>query len=489
MKTNERKINISILLMAVFVAVSAMMSITSCVKEEDYLEGRIDDLSFSVDTLRFDTIFTTIGSTTQSFKVYNRGTSPMLLTNVTLRGGSASRYRINVDGDTSLVATDVAIAAGDSIFIFVRVNINPNLLSEPFLVEDAVVFSIVGKGKTELPLMAYGRNAVYHIPNRSIMIGDELCHYSVINCSEWDHTKPHVVLGYAVVDEDSVLNLSSGAELYFSNNACLWVYAGGTLHVDATLNNPVVFTSFRRDGHYAALPGQWQGIWLSAGSKDNYVKGAVIENAVVGLLVDTVVNANPTLTILDTKVRNMTVAGIYGQGAKIDGENLLVTNCGTATLAFTLGGDYKFGNSTIVNYWNYTSRRSPSVVMSNWYEDINGNIQLRPLMRAEFNNCIIYGSMDEELALDCNDMVEFNCRFNNCLVRTRTEWSYMFSNSIINKDPLFKSIDAEDYQVDTHSLAVNNGSYTYIVLPYDLAGNMRSNPPTIGAYELNITSE
>ena len=147
MKTNERKINISILLMAVFVAVSAMMSITSCVKEEDYLEGRIDDLSFSVDTLRFDTIFTTIGSTTQSFKVYNRGTSPMLLTNVTLRGGSASRYRINVDGDTSLVATDVAIAAGDSIFIFVRVNINPNLLSEPFLVEDAVVFSIVGKVK------------------------------------------------------------------------------------------------------------------------------------------------------------------------------------------------------------------------------------------------------------------------------------------------------------------------------------------------------
>ena len=81
--------------------------------------------------------------------------------------------------------------------------------------------------------------------------------------------------------------------------------------------------------------------------------------------------------------------------------------------------------------------------------------------------------MDEELALDCNDMVEVNCRFNNCLVRTRTEWSYMFSNSIINKDPLFKSIDDEDYQVETHSLAVNNGSYTYIVLPYDLAGNMQ----------------
>lgn len=489
MKTNGRKINIPMLLMAVFVAVSAMMSTTSCVKEEDYLEGKIDDLSFSVDTLRFDTVFTTIGSTTKSFKVYNRGTSPVNLTNVTLLGGSASRYRINVDGDTSFVATDVEIAAGDSIFVFVRVNINPNSMSEPFLVEDAVVFSIAGKGKTELPLMAFGRNAVYHIPTNSIMIGNDKYHYSVINCSEWDNTKPHVVLGYAVVDEDSVLNLSSGAEVYFSNNACLWVYAGGTLHVNAASVNPAVFTSLRRDGHYKSLPGQWQGIWLSAGSKDNYINGAVIENAVVGLSVDTVVNNNPTLTILNTKVRNMTVAGIYGRGTRIEGENLLVTNCGTATLALTLGGDYKFGNSTMANYWNYTSRKSPSIVMSNWYEDINGNIQFRPLTRAEFNNCIIYGSMEEELFMDRNDMAAFNCSFNNCLIRTRIEMTDIFSNTILNKDPLFKSIHDEDYRVDLYSPAIDKGNYAYIVLPYDLAGNLRCDYPTIGAYEFNYTLE
>ena len=88
-----------------------------------------------------------------------------------------------------------------------------------------------------------------------------------------------------------------------------------------------------------------------------------------------------------------------------------------------------------------------------------------------------------------NDMAAFNCRFNNCLVRTRTEWLYMFNNTILNEDPLFKSVDEGDYQLDIHSPAVNKGSYTYIVLPYDLAGNMRSNPPTIGAYELTITSE
>ena len=471
--------------MVLFIVVSATMSLTSCVKEEDYLEGRIENLSFSVDTLKFDTVFTTMGSATRSVKVYNRGADPILLSTVTLRGGSASRYRINVDGDTSLVATDVEIAAGDSIFIFVRVNINPNLVSEPFLVEDAVVLSMAEKGNMELPLTAYGRNAVYHTPTNSINVGGDKYNYSVINCTNWDHSKPHIIVGYAVVDEDSVLNLMPGDELYFAHDACLWVYDGGTLRANGDLRRPITFTSVRRDGHYKSLPGQWQGIWLSAGSRDNYINGAVIENAVIGLLVDTVVNSNPTLQISDTKVRNMTVAGIYGQGARIDGENLLVTNCGTATVALTLGGDYKIGNSTLANYWSYTSRRSPSIVMSNWYEDINGNIQLRPLVRAEFNNCIIYGSMEEELLMDKNDMAEFGCRFNSCLVRTRVDISSLSDNTIINEDPLFASVEDDDYRLRVHSPAREKANFDYVVIPHDLACNLRCAPTSMGAYDFH----
>lgn len=471
--------------MLLLIAVSAAMSITSCVKEEEYLTGRIDDLAFSVDTLKFDTVFATMGSTTRSVKVYNRGSNTILLSAVTLRGGSASRYRINVDGDTSLVAKDVEIASGDSIFIFVRVNINPNSVAEPFLVEDAVVLSVAEKGKVELPLIAYGRNAVYHTPTNSITAGGVRYNYSVINCAQWDHTKPHIILGYAVVDEDSVLTLMPGAELYFAHDACLWVYDGGTLRAEGNLWNPITFTSVRHDGHYKNLPGQWQGIWLSAGSRDNTIKGAVIENAVIGLLVDTVVNSNPTLQISDTKVRNMTVAGIYGQGAHIEGENLLVTNCGTATVAFTLGGNYKIGNSTLANYWSYTSRRSPSIVMSNWYEDVYGNIQLRPLVRAEFNNCIIYGSMEEELLMDRNDMAAFDCQFNSCLVRTRADIAAMSANTIVNEDPLFASADDDDYRLRRKSPAREKADFNYVVLPHDLANNLRCAPTSMGAYDFH----
>jgi hypothetical protein len=308
--------------------------------------------------------------------------------------------------------------------------------------------------------------------------------YSVIDCSKpWDAGKPHIVFGYAVVDEDSILTINQGAEIYFATDACLWVYDGGTLNIDGNSTNPVLLTSLRKDGHYNNLPGQWQGLWLSAGSKDNLINGAVIENATIGLLIDTVVNNNPTLKITNSIVQNMSLAGIYGQGAAIEGDNLLVANCETATVALTLGGKYKFTNSTFVNYWSYTARRSPSVILNNWYEDVYGNIQLRPLLLAEFDNCIIYGSMEEELLFDITDMTDFNPVFNNCLIRTKRDASAIFSESIQNENPQFIDFEKANYHIKDDSPARNAGNYTYISIPYDLDNVPRGNPPSIGAYE------
>ena len=38
--------------------------------------------------------------------------------------------------------------------------------------------------------------------------------------------------------------------------------------------------------------------------------------------------------------------------------------------------------------------------MSNYYEDVNGNEQLRPMERAEFENCIIYGKIESEIGIE-----------------------------------------------------------------------------------------
>ena len=154
----------------VWVTTLLLLLFTSCWKEEDWqTEGVV--LDFSCDTMAFDTVFTQMGTTTRQFKVYNNTSTPVRIAEVTLQEGRSSRFRLNVDGDTSMVARNINIAAGDSIFIFVRANINPNLQTEPFLIEDAVLFRL-GDGEQRLPLTAYGRNAVYHIPTDTIHYAD-----------------------------------------------------------------------------------------------------------------------------------------------------------------------------------------------------------------------------------------------------------------------------------------------------------------------------
>ena len=123
--------------------------------------------------------------------------------------------------------------------------------------------------------------------------------------------------------------------------------------------------------------------------------------------------------------------------------------------------------------------------MSNWYEDVYGNIQLRPLVRAEFNNCIIYGSMEEELLMDRNDMAAFDCQFNSCLVRTRADIAAMSANTIVNEDPLFASADDDDYRLRRKSPAREKADFNYVVLPHDLANNLRCAPTSMGAYDFH----
>lgn len=104
---------------------------SACTDEEDYSSSKSLSLQFSSDTITFDTIFTTIGSVTKQIRVYNPENKAIKLDYITLDSGNNSYYRLNVDGDTSLVAKNVTIGAKDSIFIFVRVELDPNNLSNP----------------------------------------------------------------------------------------------------------------------------------------------------------------------------------------------------------------------------------------------------------------------------------------------------------------------------------------------------------------------
>ena len=393
-----------------------------------------------------------------------------------------------------MVVRNLELAANDSLFIFVQANINPNSKTEPFLIEDAIQFNF-NATRQDVVLTAYGRNAVYHIPTdtlRNIINYTDGTHdtilypYSVINCDTWNHDLPHVIVHYAVVDSEKELQLESGDELYFGNDACLWVYDGGSLKVNGTKERPVLFTSVRHDGWYDSLPGQWQYIWLSSGSRDNIINHAQIENNVFGLVVDTNVNSNPTLTITNSKILHASQSGILGQGAYIKGDNLLITNCQQALVALQYGGRYYFQNSTFANHWEYGGRKFKSIILNNWYRSATGDIIVRDLEAAHFYNCIIDGSFSAasggEIAIEKDPNGIFNALFDHCIIKSEDVADYS-NNCQFNIDPKFKDISLSDFHVEEDSPAINAGNPTHISIPYDLDGVSRANPPTIGAYE------
>lgn len=496
-------------LVTITLALLLCLFTTSCVKEEQFLSDSSVRLTFSSDTVTFDTVFTTMATITKQVKVYNRYDEPLLIDAVTLQGGGASRFRINVDGDTGLVARHVEIAAHDSIFIFVQANINPNDQTSPFLVEDAIVFSFNQKQQS-LPLIAYGRNAVYHLPtythsvyqlyyNSHGQIDTMWIPFSIIDCNNWDHTRPHVIMGYAVVNSNETLHLTAGDELYFGSNSYLWVYDSATLDVRGTQADPVLFTSVRHDGYYDSLPGQWGYIWLSMGSKLNHIEWARIENATFGIVADTNVDGNPTLDISNSIIINHSSAGIVGQGSYITGDNLLVANCGDCLLALQYGGRYIFSNSTFANYWRYSTRKTPSILLNNYYQYTESTIFPRPLEQADFRNCIIYGNYSGsnnsgEIKFDFLENCTFNTSFSNCLIRTSlidSNGNSTFSPApnitgsslIVNRDPKFKDSYGHNYRLQENSPAIDAADPAWLKSSTDLDGNPRGTIPDIGAYE------
>ena len=415
-----------------FLAVIPWFSI-SCEKESFKVDDGGVKLEFSTDTLTFDTVFTTVGTTTRIVTIYNRSSDNLKLSTVTLSGGVASHFRMNVDGDTSLVARDIEIEAGDSIFIFVQANINPTDATMPFVVEDAIVFS----NGQRVALTAWGRNAIYHriLPSDSTW-------FTVIDCENWNHTLPHVFIDPAAVLDGHTLTLRNGDELYFYDDAMLIIDSNAHLRVQGTEDAPVLFTSMRHDGWYDYLPGQWQTIWFYNYSIGNVIDHAVIENGTCGLRC----YPGSQLTVSNTVIRNMSDCGIVGQAATITGRNLLVYDC-LADVTVLRGGSYDFRNCTFANYWSYTARQIECIVLSN--NEIRGEEVLGgDLLKADFRDCIIWGTYQKEFLLSELEGFTMNYNLNLHSIVKGGEWS---------EDPLFTDPREDDYTLQEESPAIGIG--------------------------------
>lgn len=476
------------------------------------------NLSFSKDTVYLDTIFTNIGSSTYNLKVYNNSKDDIHIPSLRLGDGESSNYRLNVDGIPGKVFENVQVLAKDSIFIFIETTFDVNnapFSPSEFIYTDQILFD-TGANQQKVELVTLIKDAVFLYPEKfedgttetlTLGTGEDAVEIPGFFLSDDELTftneKPYVIYGFAAVPRNKTLTVEAGARVHFHAESGILVAANASMKVMGTpssdrvaMENEVIFQGDRLEPSYANVPGQWAYIRLTSGSVDNEFNHTTIKNGIAGLIVE-----DSPVTLRNVQIYNSSNIGFLARTGNVYGENVVINNSGQTSLALQLGGSYEFNHCTFVNYWTGGFRSFPAVTIENTLEtpDI---LFVSDLVKADFTNCIIYGSDRREFALVKSDEAAFNFSFTNSLLRFEDDRGdyvgidiYDFSNPALysnittNVDPRFQNPSRNNFNIESGNSGAENIGLNNVSPAIDLNGNPRATPPDAGAYESTIFPE
>ncbi len=467
--------------------ITAVLIVFSCVSCEDekYFTASDAMLQFSRDTLTFDTIFTSLGTTTRHFAVYNPYDESILISRIRMMNANNSNFRLNVNGVSGSEIHNVELPAKDSMNVFVEININPNGQDSPMVVENFIEFT-TNYNIQNVTLIAYGQDF-------TLIKGE------IIQTSTWTPGKPYLIYDYVQIDSAAILTIDPGTKIYFHKDASM--YVKGSVIANGTFEKPISFLSDRLEDTYENIPDQWDGIVLFSGSNNNIFNFVTIKNANIGLQVGNIENeGSATVSITNSRIENMGYAGLFALKSKIYAHNTVIANCGLYAVALLVGGEYEFYHTTIANYsGNYlqNTRSTASLLISNALNVSNSNggskLYVNDLSKATFGNCIVYGSNITEVELVRNSDKEFNYLFDHCILKvpeTFNTSNRKYYNKVwksVNYDPLFVDpYETYNYTLDSLSPARNIGNVEYAKINrLDINNNSRFSDegPDLGAYE------
>jgi hypothetical protein len=462
---------------------SLTIQLSSCKKPLIFSK---DNLSFSKDTVVFDTVFTTIGSTTNQFKLYNNSKRTLQVETVELMGGENSPFRINVDGVSGTNFAPFEVEGEDSLFIFVEVTLDPNGGVLPMVIEDSIRFRTNGIDQYVM-LVAWGQDAYFHYSDFSVPNGGGLD----INSGIWPNDKPHVILNTAFIDSATSLTIQAGTNIYLHKGAILYNYKG-SLNIQGTKDFPVTFQGDRLEAAYDDVAGQYYGIYMQE-AMESTIDYAIIRNGISGIHLydDDPSNPGYTLNLYNTVIENCARYGVFiYSGAKVKAENCIINRNGTHALLVLEGGSFNFNHCHLLGFGGFQDQ-GPAVGISNYYTDqLNAVTYVGSIDEGTITNSIIYGSFEHELAIDTLlDLgITVNFSFVNNLIRSVDVFTDPFYiGNIWNSSPLFTNTSDGDFHWAANSPVNDAGSPSFPVtntstFNSDIEGTSRSGPD-IGAYE------
>lgn len=410
-------------------------------------EYRVSDdpslrLTFSADTICFDTVFTEQGSATAQLMVYNPNKNAIVIDKIWLEDGEA--FRVNIDGEPDYESgKEFTIFGKDSILVFIRVtDFGPMAENGAILIEDLLHFHLATGTTQDVVLEAYAENAARlgHLGRRTEIEGD----YT------FSAEKPYILFDTILVG--GKMTIEAGARLYMHQGSSL--VALGDVEALGTMDKPIYIRPDRLDNLFDSVPylyaaGGWNGFYLQSEEAKNYTFSYVeIVSGNVGMsCVSTCTGTLPTLRMDGCKIHNHTLYGLVLEHVDALVTNTEISNCGLYCV-YCNGGKQDFVHSTVASYFGYTNIRIQSAKKENTAAVYIDNLSKtgEPTVTS-FYNSVITGYLANQLVL-----------------ATPIEQYYegVFSNNYLKTDTLLAS-NAKDntYWQETDTAVFRNTYYKY----------------------------
>lgn len=443
------------------IALAMAATLSSCI-EDGFTTSSSDVLAFKKDTVAFDTVITLQGTATKQMVVYNRSSKQINISSIKVAGlASKGHFHLNVDGIRGDSFQNVEIRGNDSIYIFIEAYLDEMERNEPTLIEDRLEF--VTNGVTQnVTLTAWGQDVVR-------IMGD-----TISRNTRFTADKPYLIYDTMYVSPNITLTLDAGTTLLFHDKAAM--RCAGRMLANGTVDAPVTFRGDRLDRivgstSFDVMSGQWGGIIFTPPTMGNVLKHVIMKGSSIGMHC----SANGDTTNCALKLINcvLTNSASTCLATAICYVQLLGTEISDAAeeVAYFAGGKVLASQCTFANNYLFAV---PSLPIVNVF-DVEYENGTKGKIKADFNNCILYGLSSEINEGDLND---FNVYLRYCLLKSSGTDDAHFINCIWEGDPLFLTDRDEqlfDYRLDNESGAIGKGNASLCPeeARYDRYGNDR----------------
>lgn len=468
-----------------------VMAFCACDDGDTFSASPANVLTFSTDTVRMDTVFSTIPSSTRSFWVYNKSGDGLRCTSVRLEGGNQSGFRVNVDGvylspEQGYKANDIEVRNKDSIRVYVELTSALAYNDVPKRIADNIVFTLESGREQKVALDAWTWDACI-VRNLKVDRDTAIVYGG----------KPLVVYGMVKVEEGATLTIEPGVTMFFHAGA--GIDADGRVVCKGTASAPVQLRGDRLDYMFDYLPydrvsGQWQGLHFGETSYGNELEYTDIHGTFDGVTADSSDVTRQTLMLRNTTIHNCQGNALAVVNSKVTIENCQLTNA-LAHCLYVDGGDVDVNNCTIAQFYPFDGARGSAICFSG----IN-----YPLVAMNCRNTLITGYSDDELMGEKpGEEVAFNYSFANCIIRTPevNDDEMQHFTDVVFEDvedttscgrKHFVLVDGDrqlyDFHLRKESAAIDKANAETSAAT-DRDGRSRDATPDVGAYEYVKTDE